>query len=73
MSQIISYTQIVLAVVLVGLVLLQQSEGSLGSAFGADSFGSQYRTRRGAEALLFRATIVVAVLFVAVAVANILI
>ena len=73
MSQIISYAQIVLAVILVVIILIQQSEGSLGSAFGADSFTNQFRTRRGGELYIFRATIVIAVLFVALAVANILI
>lgn len=63
----------VLAVLLVGLVLIQQSESSLGSAFGADSFGANYKSRRGAELIVFRATIVVGVLFVLSALAHIFI
>ncbi len=61
---IIPYVQIVLSVLLIGGVLLQQSEAGLGSAFGGgDSFSSGYHTKRGAERTLFIATIVVSVLF----------
>lgn len=58
------YIQIILAVVLVGLVLLQQSDASVGAAFGGDSLGSNAHTRRGPEKVIFVTTIVVAVLFV---------
>ena len=70
LANILPYIQIGLAAILVALVLIQQSEGSLGSAFGADSFGAQYRTRRGAELYIFRATIIVAVVFVLSALAH---
>ncbi len=59
------YIQIILAVVLVGLVLLQQSDASVGAAFGGDSLGSNAHTRRGPEKVIFVTTIVVAILFVA--------
>ncbi len=62
--EVIPYIQIVLSVLLIGGVLLQQSEAGLGSAFGGgDSFSSGYHTKRGAEKTLFIATVVVAVLF----------
>jgi protein translocase SecG subunit len=70
---VLPYIQIVLGVVLIALVLLQQSESSLGSAFGADSFGANYRSRRGAELIVFRTTIVVGILFVLSALAHIFI
>lgn len=70
---ILPYIQIGLAVVLTALVLIQQSEASLGSAFGGDAFGAQYRTRRGAELVIFRTTIVVAILFVATSLAHLFI
>ncbi|MFZ2523343.1 MAG: preprotein translocase subunit SecG [Minisyncoccia bacterium] len=61
---LIPYIQIVLSVLLIGGVLLQQSEASMGSAFGGgDSFSSGYHTKRGVEKTIFIATIVVAVLF----------
>lgn len=60
------YIQIVLSVLLIGGILLQQSEAGLGGAFGGgDGFSSGYHTKRGAERTIFIATIVVAVLFVA--------
>lgn len=59
------YVQIVLSVLLIGGILLQQSEAGLGGAFGGgDGFSSGHHTKRGAERTLFIATIVVAVLFV---------
>src|SRR3989344_4904331 len=51
-------------------ILIQQKGSGLGSAFGGDS-GNIYSTRRGAEKILFYVTIVLAVLFVAIAVARI--
>ncbi len=62
----IPYIQIVLSVLLIGGILLQQSEAGLGSAFGGgDSFSSGYHTKRGVEKILFISTIVIAVLFAA--------
>jgi len=61
--------QIILAVVLTTLVLMQQSGSGLGSAFGGE--GNVYRSRRGIEKFLFSATIVVAVLFCASAIATV--
>ena len=63
-SSLIPYLQIVLSVLLIGGVLLQQSEAGLGSGFGGgDGFSSGYHTKRGAEKTIFIATIVVAILF----------
>lgn len=64
MTQIISYSQIILSVLLIIGVLLQQSEAGLGGAFGGgDGFSSGYHSKRGAEKVIFIATIVIAVLF----------
>ncbi len=58
--------QIVIAILLIGAILLQQRGAGLGGAFG-DSAGGTYYKRRGAELFLFRASIVLAVLFAATA------
>lgn len=58
------FVQITLAVLLVIGVLLQQTASGLGGAFGGDNFSAGFHTRRGSEKFLFRATIVVAILFV---------
>jgi len=68
----LAYIQIALAVILGALILIQQSEGSLGSAFGGSGMDGVSRTRRGPELWIFRATIIIACLFVASTVLNLL-
>ena len=60
----LAYIQIILSVLLVIAILLQQRGSGLSSAFGGGS-GLEYSTKRGAEKILFYATIVLAILFVA--------
>ena len=68
----LAYIQIVLAVILGALILIQQSEGSLGAAFGGSGMDGAVRTRRGPELWIFRGTIIIACLFVASTVLNLL-
>lgn len=72
MTLYITYAQIALAVVLVGLILLQHSDASIGSAFGGDSLSGTAHTRRGPEKIIFVTTIVIAVLFAVSALAVLL-
>jgi len=51
---------IIISVGLISLILLQSSKGGLGSAFGG---GETYRTKRGAERVIFVSTIIFAALF----------
>lgn len=67
LAGILPYVQVVLAVLLIGAVLLQQTGASLGGAFGGDNFSAGYHTRRGLELYLFWATIVIGLLFAAAA------
>ncbi len=61
------YIQIGLALLLIAGVMLQQASASLGGAFGGgDNWSASFHTRRGAEKILFNATLVFAILFVAV-------
>lgn len=71
MVAFIPFIQIGLAVVLIVLILMQQSDASLGAAFGSDDSSIQ-RTRRGAERIVFMTTVGIAVLFIASAVAALL-
>ncbi len=65
-THIIPYIQIVLSVLLMGGVLIQQSEAGLGGAFGGgDGFSSGNHTKRGVERVIFIATIIIAILFAA--------
>jgi preprotein translocase subunit SecG len=64
----LNIAQIILAVALILAILLQVKGGGLGGIFGqADSV---YRTRRGVEKTLFQLTIVLAVLFIIVAIVS---
>ena len=64
--------EIILSILLIGGIVLQQRGASLGGAFGGDNFASTFYKRRGAEKVLFNATIVVAVLLVVAAILNFL-
>ncbi|MBI5613964.1 preprotein translocase subunit SecG [Candidatus Gottesmanbacteria bacterium] len=69
MKNIILIMHIIVSVSLIALVLLQSSKGGL-SSFGG---GELYRTKRGAEKIVFMLTIIFACLFLATSIANILI
>jgi len=69
----ISTIQIVLSVLLVVAILLQQRGGGLGSAFGGGEGGHSQNVRRGTEKVVFIATIIIAVLFLATAIIRIII
>ena len=65
-AKMLPYTQIVLAVALIALILLQKSDADLGGAFGGtDTLSAPAHTRRGFERFTFVTTIVISVLFVA--------
>ncbi len=61
--------QAVVAVLLMVSILLQNRGSGLGSAFGSD-FGGYY-TKRGLEKFFLYATIVLAVVFIGLAIANV--
>lgn len=64
LAALLPYIQIGLSVLLIIVILLQQSAAGLGGAFGGDNFSSGFHTKRGFEKTLFIATIVIAILFV---------
>lgn len=66
MRTAVSIIQIILGVLLVLIIIIQQKGSGLGASFGGDM--SFYRTQRGAEKLLFYATIVIVFLFLAFAI-----
>ncbi len=69
LDRTIPIVQVVLAVVLIGLILIQAKGAGLSGVFGGE--GNIYRTKRGAEKTIFMATIVLAVLFFVVAIINV--
>ena len=68
---ILNISEIVIAVLLVTAVLLQSQGTGLGAAFGGG--GSVQRTKRGAEKTIFQVTIILSILFIGIAVANLII
>lgn len=65
MGKIITISLVVDSILLITTILMQQRGASLGGAFGGDS--SIYRSRRGVEKLLFRLTILFAIIFLVLA------
>ena len=70
MKPVLLIIHLVFAVTLAGLILLQNSKGGLASGLGSGEF---YRSKRGAERIIFTATFVVAALFLITSIANILV
>ena len=71
LAKILVIAQIILSVLLIGAILLQQKGSGIGAAFGGSS--NIYSTKRGVDKMLFNATIVIAVLFFLVALANLVV
>jgi protein translocase SecG subunit len=70
MKIILLVIQIITALLLTGIILMQSSKGGLGSAFGG---GGEFRSKRGAEQLIFRSTIVLAVIFLIISIINLIV
>jgi protein translocase SecG subunit len=68
MNQIFTYAQIILGILLIVTILLQQRGGGMSSLIGGGSM--EYATKRGAEKVIFIASVVTAVLFIGVSVAR---
>lgn len=69
-SSALQILTIVSAILMVAAILLQQRGASLGAGFGAS--GELYTSRRGLDKSLFRATVVIALIFVASILAGML-
>ena len=67
-SLVLQFIEIGVAIVLTAVILLQV-RGAGTTLFG--QAGSSYRSRRGVERLMFRSIIVLAAVFVVVAVVNV--
>ncbi len=65
--------QLIIAVVLMALILMQNKGGGTSGLFGGGGGGNVYMTKRGFEKKIFVATIILAVLFFAVSLSNVII
>jgi preprotein translocase subunit SecG len=70
MKNFLTLAQILVSLFLVLFILLQQRGGALGSLFGESS--GFYATRRGLQKKIFWATIFLAILFVILAILNLI-
>lgn len=59
--------QLVSAVILIALIMLQERSSGLSGVFGGGMQDSSYQTRRGLERGIFWATIVMAIIFAGLA------
>ncbi len=64
MFHLLSIVQLILAILLIALVLIQRANTDASGAFGADGGSGATLEKRGAEKSLHRLTIIVAVVFV---------
>ena len=71
MKNLFNSITVISALFLILFVLIQARGQSLGATFGGDT--NFYRSRRGAEAIIFNATIVFAIVFVLSIILSILI
>lgn len=65
MRNILLIAEMAVSIALIATILLQQRGSGLGGAFGGG--GATYYKKRGAEKILFNATIVLSVLFLSIA------
>ena len=71
MKPVISLIQIILGMLLIVIIIIQQKGTGLGTAFGGDF--SFYRTKRGAEKLLFYLTIILSAAFILLSLLGLLV
>ena len=71
MDNVLLIAQMVSAGLLAILILIQPKGVGLGQVFGGE--GNVYRTKRGAERIVFNATVVLAVIFAGLALVRVLI
>lgn len=68
-EQILKYIVLFISIGIILLILLQTRSGGLGTVFGGSGGGDLYKSRRGFEAFLYNATIVLGILFAIVSLA----
>lgn len=69
-STILTIIHVIIGVLLMAFVLIQNKGVGLSQTFGGSGGGNVYRTKRGAEKILFRGTILLSVFFVGLSIAQ---
>ncbi len=70
MTSLIPIAQIVVSFVLIGLILIQERGSGMGGLFGGSGNDQAYQTRRGMEKTIFILTILLIIVFAALALLN---
>ena len=70
MKAVLLIIHVLVTITLITLILLQNSKGGLGGGLGA---GQLYRSRRGAEKIVFTGTIVTAIVFFITSMLNLIV
>lgn len=65
----LTIAQIVISMILIVLILLQERSAGMSGIFGGDG-GGIYQTRRGIERIAFGSTVVFAIIFAIVSIAQ---
>lgn len=73
MQMYLDIAQIIISVALVGIILLQSGRGDLGGSVFGGSSSAIYQKRRGLERTIFHITIILAVAFFVLALANVMV
>ncbi|HET7713796.1 MAG TPA: preprotein translocase subunit SecG [Patescibacteria group bacterium] len=71
MQDALRIMQVITGAAMITLILLQAKGSGISAVFGGD--GGMYRSRRGVEKLMHRSTILLAIVFMGLALANFLI
>lgn len=66
----LAIAQIIVSVLLIILILMQERSSGLSGIFGGSEGGGFYQTKRGLEKIIFGGTIVLAIIFVILALAD---
>jgi preprotein translocase subunit SecG len=66
----INVVQIIIAIAVIGLILMQGRSSGLGGIFGGSSGAEFYEQRRGLESLIFKLTVLLIAAFIILSVLN---
>jgi preprotein translocase subunit SecG len=69
-TNIIPIAQIIIAVIVIVLILLQERSAGMTGILGGGDAGGVYQTRRGLERIIFYSTIVLVIVFAALSVTQ---
>lgn len=73
MKTLLAVIQVIVSLIIIILILLQERSSGLSGIFGGGDGGAFYQTRRGVEKIIFAATIALAIIFLGLSIAQLLV